>query len=255
MKAAGIKEMSLIDAPSDERPATALVVQEQAVMLPMIERLAALPDFDVAKLEKLLDMQERIMDRQAEAAFNAAFAEMQAAIPTILEKGKTDKGKYARQEDIVKVIRPILKAHGFSLSFRTEWPEKQIKIVGILTHREGHTRESQFLTDADSATGRNAIQARGSAVTYGRRYTTTDLLNITSSEQQDDDGYRTGVPDQPVGFAEWWADMVAVADEGYPALERAFKASKPAFRDYVMAHGKSEIEALKVKAKAKTGAV
>lgn len=256
----GEKVMTLMESPVEpepEKPATAMV-QSPGPMFPMIERLAALPDFDVAKLEKLLDMQERILDRNAEAAFNAAFAEMQAAIPTVLEKGKTDKGRYAKQEDIVEVVKPILRDYGFSLSFRTEWPgDKLIKIVGILTHRDGHKRESEFLAEADTSGSKNAIQARGSTVTYGRRYTTTDLLNIISREQRDDDGQRSGRPDPPAGFDEWWKQLDAASEKGTKALEAAWacSADEPfkGFRQYVAKYGSSEMSALRVKAR-KAGA-
>lgn len=260
MKSTGVKEMSLMDTADAESSAQTLAVRESGLkpaesngMLPMIERLAAMPDFDVAKLEKLIDMQERILNRNAEAAFNAAFADMQAEIPTIVEKGKTDKGKYAKQEDIVETVKPILKKFGFSISFRTEWPDKLIKIVGILTHRDGHARTSEFLTEADALTGRNAIQARGSAVTYGRRYTTTDLLNITSREQLDDDGRNAGKPAPPDGFEKYWKQLVEASDKGTAALEAVWACSQDepykSYRKYIAQYDPSEIQALKVKAK------
>jgi hypothetical protein len=250
----GVKEMTLL--PADESAPVAetqIAVKPNGDLLPMIERLAALKEFDVEKLKQLLDMQERILDRNAEAAFNTAFADMQAEIPTVIEKGKTDKGKYAKQEDIVETVKPILKKYGFSISFRTEWPDKMIKIVGILTHRDGHARTSEFLTDADTQTGRNAIQARGSAVTYGRRYTTTDLLNITSREQRDDDGRGTSKPDPPEGFTKYWTQLKDAADKGTAALEAVWACSQDepwkSYRNYIAQYGSSEIQALRVTAK------
>src|SRR4051812_23812986 len=171
MKTATVEQPTL--APTDEAPSTALAVQSADPFTAMVERLAANPDVDVVKLEKLIAMQERILDRNAEAAFNAAFAEMAGEIPTVTERGKTDKGTYARLEDIIQAVRPILQRHGFALSHRTEWPEKTlVKVVGILTHREGHSRQSEFLSGADASGSKNAIQGLGSAVAYGRRYTT-----------------------------------------------------------------------------------
>src|SRR6185295_6009416 len=54
---------------------------------------------------------------------------------------------------------------------------------------DGHERTSEFLADADTSGSKNAIQARGSAVSYGHRYTTKDLLNITTREAADDASY------------------------------------------------------------------
>lgn len=243
MASNGVKDMTLLDraepveAHSDTTP-----------MLPMIERLAAMPDFDVAKLEKLIDMQERILDRNAAAAFNIAFAQMQPRIPTIIERKETDKGKYAPREDIVEIIRPILSEFGFSLSFRTEWPEKQlVKVVGILTHREGHSRESEFMSAADTSGSKNAVQALGSAVEYGRRYTTTDLLNI-ASRGGDDDAQRAVKPEPPKGYDAFWAILEGIAASGIAELTAAFNKGSAEFKSYTVGANKPAWDVLKNKA-------
>lgn len=226
----------------------------------MIERLAANKDVDVAKLERLIEMQERVLRHNAVSAFNTAFSAMQADIPEIDEKGfiKNKEGgiqsRYAKNEDIQKVLRPILQLHGFSLSFRTEWPDKStVKVVGILTHREGHSRESEFLSGADTSGSKNSIQALGSAISYGHRYTTTDLLNITSRERLDDDGEatsRAGKPDVPApdGFDAWFAALEVLAEEGLTKLTDGWNKSKPDFRNHLMRVNKSAWNGLKTKA-------
>lgn len=215
----------------------------------MVERLATNRDVDVDKLAKILDLQERILDRNAEAAFNAAFAQMQPEVPCVIEKAKTDKGTYAPLEDINSVVLPVINKHGFSLSFRTEWPDKgTVKVVGVLTHREGHSRESEFMSAADGSGSKNAIQGLGSAVTYGRRYVTKDLLNITTREQ-DDDGRKAGKPEPPSGYQDWLDDMTAVADEGVDPLEKAWKASKREYRSYANTYDGQTMSTLKAKAR------
>src|SRR5262245_22092844 len=159
--------------------------KEQSLAL-VIERLAVNPDVDVVKLEKIIELQERILRYQAEAEFNAAFSRMQPNIPTIIEKAKTDKGTYAPLEDIIEKVRPVLAAHGFSLGFQTEWPDKQtVKVIGILT-RGTHARRSEFQAGADQSGSKNAIQALASSVSYGKRYTTKDLLCIVTRGEDDD---------------------------------------------------------------------
>jgi len=209
----------------------ALVPADEVVvdMVAVIERLATNKDVDVEKFERLIALQERVMARQAEAAFNAAFSDMQAEIPTVAERGIGDKGMtYARLEDIIKVVRPILQKFGFSLSHRTEWPDtKTIKVIGVLTHRAGHARQSEFLSAADNTGSKNAIQALGSANHYGRRYTTKDLLNIATSGE-DDDGRaseQASQGDAPEGFDDWLADMESCADTGTKALMQAWNKS------------------------------
>ena len=37
----------------------------------------------------------------------------------------------------------------------------------------------------------------------------------------------------PAGFADWLTDIEAVADQGTPALQAAWKASKADYREYI----------------------
>lgn len=238
------------EQPEVSEPSTSIALAPASMVL-MFERLATNPDVDVAKLERLIAMQERILARNAEAAFNAAFSDMQAEIPTVIEHGKTDKGTYAELEDIVTAVRPVLHKHGFALSHRTEWPEKSVvKIIGIITHRDGHSRTSEFMSAADASGSKNAIQGLGSAVSYGRRYTTKDLLNIVT-RGEDDNGHsseRGRQPEAPAGYEAWLAVLEGVADDGLAALTTAWNKSKIEHRNHLMATDKGKFSTLKAKA-------
>jgi hypothetical protein len=250
----------------DESPVTETVTLQHATPLSdatglalVVERLAANPDVDVLKLEKIIELQERLLASQAKAAFDAAFALMQPEIPEIDEKGrlinhKTDtlQSMYAKNEDIQKVLRPILARHGFSLSFRTEWlDERTVVVFGILSHRDGHSRESTFRSKADDSGNKNAIQALGSTISYGHRYTTTDLLNITSREPgrgADDDGASSEKykqPAAPEGYDAWWAVLEGLAKDGFAPLSSAWNKSKQEFCTYNAKYEKHKWDALK----------
>src|SRR5678815_5814003 len=99
-----------IDKPNGLTPMSSDI----AAFITVIERASENPQFDADKLEKLLAMYERIMTRNAEMAFNSAFADMQAKMPTIMENGRIKIGnevrsKYALFEDINDEVKPILK--------------------------------------------------------------------------------------------------------------------------------------------------
>lgn len=240
----------VIETAPDEPQALTVPQNDPALLF---ERLAKDENVSVEKIERLMALWERGEARKAEAAFNAAFAEMQGELPTIVERGRTDKGKYARLEDIVDGIRPILRKHGFALSHRTEWPDpKTIKVIGILTHKDGHSRTSEFLSAADTSGSKNAIQALGSAVAYGRRYTSKDLLNIVTTDE-DDDGRATGAagkPDPPDGFEDWADNMLATADEGMAKLSEASRKSDPEYTTYALKHRRDMVDGWKARAKA-----
>lgn len=173
---------------------------EQAVAesntVSMFERLARDPSVSVEKLERLMDLQDRANKRNAEEAFNAALAAMQADLPTIKERGgiKDRNGnvqsKYALWEDVNSAILPVMKTHGFSLTFRQEQTEKGICVTGVLSHRQGHSERTSITLPADTSGSKNAVQAIGSSVSYGKRYTAGMLLNLNSADIEDDDDGR-----------------------------------------------------------------
>lgn len=163
----------------------------------IIERAASNPNVDVNKLEKLLDMQERVLSRRAEVAFNGAFAEMQSQLPVIAENGQIKIGneirsKYALFEDINETCKPILKQHGFALTFKTATEKGAATVTGILMHKEGHRESTEITLEADTSGSKNSVQSIGSSISYAKRYCLCALLNITS-RGEDDDGARGNV--------------------------------------------------------------
>lgn len=172
-------------------------IVEQNTMAMQIVELAGNPDFDVAKLEKLMELQERVANHQSVIAFNQDFSVMQAELPIIAKSKKGQSGKYATLEDIIANTRPILQKYGFATSFETEVFLSQdknnccVKVVAVLTHRMGHSTRTSLLVPFDFSGNKGAIyaQAMGSAVSYGKRYALCALLNIAT--QDDDDGNST----------------------------------------------------------------
>lgn len=160
--------------------------QASQSLLPMIDKLVERPDFDVEKLERLLDMQERIMTRSAMEQFNAAMAMMQDELPSIAERGKAHNTKYATFEDINDVAKPIMKRHGFAVSFRVHNIQGGIEVTGVLMHKGSHREETTMTLPLDTSGSKNAVQAVGSSVSYGKRYVMSALLNITTRSEDDD---------------------------------------------------------------------
>lgn len=182
--------MSTQQVQTVEHNQVATTNQEQTSgLLTLIERVAMSPDADLNKMSQLLDMQERVLDRNAKQAFAEAMAEMQPHIPVVVERTKSHNGKYASFEDIIDQTRPVLQKHGFSVTFRVQQDEHSVKVTCVLSHREGHSEQTDIALPADTSGSKNAVQAVGSTVSYGRRYTYCALLNI-ATRGEDDDGHR-----------------------------------------------------------------
>ena len=173
-----------------------LPAQQPTNMLEVIQMAASDPRVDVGKLSALLDLKERIDARDAEIAFNQAFARMQPRLPRIKKNGSIDLGKgkplsFARYEDIDYAIRPVLTEEGFTLSFTSEPTDKGVLMTATLAHAQGHSRSSRMQLPPDAGPGRNALQAIGSSHSYGKRYLTAGILNLIM-EGADDDARSVG---------------------------------------------------------------
>ncbi|MNO71030.1 ERF superfamily protein [compost metagenome] len=61
-----------------------------------------------------------------------------------------------------------------------------MSVTGILMHRAGHREQTTMLLPLDTSGSKNAVQALGSSVSYGKRYVLCALLNITTRGEDDD---------------------------------------------------------------------
>tara|TARA_R110000764_G_scaffold62357_1_gene132588 strand:+ start:186 stop:1022 length:837 start_codon:yes stop_codon:yes gene_type:complete len=167
------------------------IVRTENQFVAVIERLATDPNSDLSKLEKMMDMQERVLDKQAEQAFAASMAAMQSEMPRVFELAQGHNLTYARLEDINDTIRPVLEKHGFCVTFATNQDDlKAVKVTAICSHKLGAKQETSLILPLDTSGSKNAVQAVGSTVSYGKRYTMCALLNISTGN--DNNGFELG---------------------------------------------------------------
>jgi hypothetical protein len=116
---------------------------------------------------------------------------------TKTEENKFQKYKYATEQDILKLLRPLLKEHNLILTFsdlpetftsekvEKEWIVKYCKKV-VLINSENPTEQ---LTYHFWAPGQNTdiAKAKGSAETYAIKYFLLKFLLIPTAENLDPD--------------------------------------------------------------------
>lgn len=174
------------------------------------------PDVAPDKLEMLWRMRKELLAEEHREAFDQAFALMAAEMPQVRRDGTVELTrdgkklgliKFARWEDMDRVIRPIMGKYGFALTYTTVEREKGLLIRGELM-REGHSRMAEIPLPPDVGPGRNSLQAVGSAISYGKRYLAEMLLNIVRCGE-DDDGHAAF--EQPISaeLVKQLADLVA----------------------------------------------
>lgn len=149
---------------------------------------------DVESLGKLLALQERFEANQARKLFFEAFTRFQAECPDI-RKTKEVRFKdtdvkpqyhYAPLADITRQIGKILKSN--ELSYRWEITDKndEMSVTCLISHIDGHTERTTMSAKADTSGSKNAIQARGSAIEYLKRYTLIGALGISTADSDID---------------------------------------------------------------------
>ena len=164
-------------------------------MIHVIERAAVNPDVDIDKMERLMDMQERMMDRNAETEFNQAMSLAQSEVGFVnvdLKNGQTHS-KYASYVQMDRALRPVYTKHGFALSFNTEATDKpdMVRVLCYVTHKAGHTRNYSIDMPADGkgAKGGDVMtktHATGAASSYGMRYLLKLIFNVAIGEDDTD---------------------------------------------------------------------
>lgn len=163
----------------------------------MISRLADLASdktIDPDRLEKLLNIQITLLERNAKLEYDRALADLQAKMPRITARGEIKDrsgevmSRYIKYEDIDLVIRPLLREYGFSLQHdRRDEGDKMI-ITSILKHRGGHQDSVSIPLPYDRTNAlKSALQAAASTASFGKRHNVCSLLNIVA-EGEDDDG-------------------------------------------------------------------
>jgi len=182
----------------------------------IISDAASNPDVDVNKLEKLLDMQERILTRNAEMAFNAAMTKAQSEVKRIAADASNPqtRSRYASYAALDRVLRPVYTENGFALSFNTgDSPPDYVRVVCDVSHAGGFSRQYQIDMPADGkgAKGGDVMtktHAVGAGMSYGMRYLLKMVFNVAVGED-DVDGNET----QPLITEKQAADLKALAEE------------------------------------------
>lgn len=164
---------------------------------------------DASQLERLLELQKSWEAHTASKAYNDAMSSCQSEMPVVVRdaENKGTHSRYARRETVLNTIKPCYTKHGFSLSFRQDdcpIPD-HLRIVCAVRHRAGHTEHHHADLPLDGrgakggASAMNATQAVGSTYSYGCRYLTYLIFNVTVADE-DDDGRAAGgahiTPDQ-----------------------------------------------------------
>lgn len=159
-------------------------------MISMIERVIMNPELPVDRITALMDMRERQLSKEAEQAFNQAFAAAMAEMPDVPRSGKNSHSgqKYSTLDDLIRTARPVLARHGLSLNWQTSANGNEYSVTAIVRHAMGHSIQTTLTGARDTGKQMNVLQGGGSTETYLKRYTGFSILGLSSGDEVEDDG-------------------------------------------------------------------
>ena len=173
----------------DVVPQDTPLARVQQTPMQLIETLVA-NGGDVEKLGQLMDLQERWERNEAAKEYHAALAAFQAECPVIPKTREVSfKGvhayNYAAYEDIMLLIRPLLKKHSLAVKFSASTADGMMTVE--CTIRRGiHCEVSSVTFPVPSDMRVNDTQKAVAAVSYGKRASLTCGLNIVVSDEDTD---------------------------------------------------------------------
>jgi hypothetical protein len=239
-----------------------LAVQQPSI-LSMLETLVekGVTADNVAALDSLAKLHERMQDKQAERDFNAAFAKFQSEMPpvdattAVPNNDGSVRYRFAPFEDLMAKIKPVLIDNGFSISFSSRSEADRIAAICTLRHVSGHSQTNEFSVRIGSGPPKATItQADGAAKTYAKRGALCDALNIVV--EHDDDARMIG---KSIGKAMGEELWMRVKELGAKVDEQAFlkfagvACSNPAKPEDYAEIGEDRFDALDAMLKRKEG--
>jgi len=178
-----------MELPEKKKNAPLVPATIQSALIEIVSR----KDIDPDRLEKFLDLQIKMEDRQAKVEYNAALAGFQGECPIIQKtkhvKFKSVDYKYSPIEEIVKQIKPILTKLGLSYSFNVRTTEDKMvhELITKISHSSGHSEEySHFFKPLHDDERMNQSQRIKSAITFAKRAGLESALGIVTSDEDDD---------------------------------------------------------------------
>ena len=161
----------------------------QSALLEIVQR----DDIDPDRLEKFLDLQIKMEDRQLEKEFHQALSSFQMECPIIKKTKHVKFGSvnyhYAPLDELVSVIKPILNKFGLSYSFNMfELQGKDYaELVTTIHHVNGYKVSYKYHFDPiHDDVKMNLSQRRKSAITFAKREGLQSALGIVTADSDDD---------------------------------------------------------------------
>jgi len=164
------------------------------------------------------------------------------------------KSKYADLASVWEACRAALSKNGLAVIQSPSVSEGRVTMETMLVHTSGQWIRNLLSCEVKD----DSPQVIGSATTYLRRYALQSLVGVApedddaeaaqgrgNGKQQQSTAQAQAQSAMPKGFDNWLSDLESVVMEGTAALEKAWKGSKPEYRQHLTSTNKARWEDMK----------
>ena len=241
---------------------TAAIVPQSGdagAIMRIIERALTLPDFDLGRIEKLLELKERWDANEAKKAFTADMAAFKLDPPVIYKnkhvgfnardpnKPRTDYDHATHAEVTYKIIAGLAK-HGFSHRWIPSQPSKDlVRVECVITHRLGYSESVTMEAPPDNSGNKSPVQMVASTKTLLERYTILAATGLSTEDLPDADD-RTDEYVPPPLPEDVKTALEEAAKQGSAALQKEFKGLSEQMRARIVADYSERWNELKAEA-------
>lgn len=202
---------------------------EQTDLAPVnaLMEMAMSKDVDVEKLERLIALQERGMERDAKMSFIRAMTEFHSQVGPMKKTrgvwfderaGAKAAYYYAELSEIEKVVRPLLAELGMFYSWDGVYADGVYTSICRLQHADGHSVTGSFAAPVEKQAKMNKVQSTSSTETYCRRKSLIAVCGLSTAED-DNDGRGGDDGEEETISTGQLADLVSLMQEVFDADE------------------------------------
>jgi hypothetical protein len=226
---------------------------ESTGVMRIVDRMLAQPDFDIAKVQQMVEWYEA---NEARKAFHADMAEVKKNPPVILKNkhvgynlktgGRQDYDHATHDEVTLKIIA-AMAPHGFSHRWIPTQPDGNVCVTCVITHRLGHSESLSLTAPPDTSGNKSPVQAILSTKTLLERHTLIAATGLTAADMPDADD-RTDEDERPPLADDVKNALKDAAALGSETLAKCFQGLAQTTRARIVADYLEEWNALKADA-------
>lgn len=150
---------------------------------------------DLARIEKLMDLERAWKADKAKEAFNLALSEFKK-VPLVITKDKENsqyskdgkKAMYTSLGNLVNTVNAAMAPFGLSANWEIDQTQG-IRVTCVLTHTLGHSKSVGLGGPPDTSGAKNPLQQIKSTITYLQAATFQAVTGVVAQDaNMDDDG-------------------------------------------------------------------